>query len=189
MSKEKLIINNKNYEGYKKLLDVNSKMSNKEYRNNANVLKKAFFTFLIGMIIVTITPLFIGTGVLLKNIMFSELLALMGVESAVTINYLVNVSKLKKEKNKMVKENYPYVNTSVDLSELENKLKNYEYNKENGVDFVQYEFSPNNRVIEEGNVSFENINTEEYLECFIQPSIYTNSSEQMEKNKVKKLTR
>lgn len=192
MSKEKLIINKNNYEGYKKLLEVNSKMSNAEYRNNVSALKKSFFTFLISMIAVIVTPLFLGTSLMLKSIMVAELITFASVEGLIAVNYLVKVSKLKKEKKEMVKENYPYVDINTDLSELENKIKSYEFNKENGVNFEEYKLSPSNRVIEDGNVSFENINRDEYFDCFSEcqnDNNYSNNLNQTEKSKVKKLTK
>lgn len=174
MKQNELIINQNNYEGYKELYNTKIKTSEAEYKNNIKVLKKGFATFLIGMIAVIATSLFLPSGLILKNIVISELLATVAVESVLTVDYLIKVFKLKKQKIKNIKNKYPYIDTDIDLNELEKSIANYnKSNSKNDICFEEYIEEDkkieqihtkyhNNEHIRTGGICFESISKTEY---------------------------
>ena len=200
MKQNELIINQNNYEGYKELYNTKIKASEAEYKNNIKVLKKGFATFLIGMIAVIATPLFLPSGLILKNIVISELLATMAVESVLTVDYLIKVFKLKKQKIKNIKNKYPYIDTDIDLNELEKSIDNYnKSNSKNDICFEEYTEEDkkieqlhtkyhNNNHVRSGGICFESISKTEYNN-FPALSKHNDENQESEKHKVKTLTK
>lgn len=196
MKQKKLIINQKNYEGYNSLYNIKSKMSNGEYKNCVNALKKCFITLLIGAIVIMATPLFFGGSLMLKSIFLTEFVTMLVIEGGFSIEFLIKAFTLKKEKVKSVKEIYPYVDTNVDFDELQESLIKYksdEFDKEKDVCFEKYRNieNTNNReltngqnmkLVQDGTVCFEDISSNEYNECF-------NEKQEQQKSKVKTLIR
>lgn len=167
MKQRKLIINQKNYEGYKELYNTKTKMSDSEYKNNTNALKKGLATPLLGLVVVILTQVFLQGSQLLTTIVVSELSAFVTIEVGIMVKYLIDTNKLKNEKIKKLKKKYPYVDTNIDISELEKSLKDYysNVNQENDVCFVYYNEEDKND--EEIYLNYSNSQKYENDVCFV----------------------
>lgn len=124
MEKEKLVINKDNYKGYAELYAFKRQgIYCEDYTIWNNYIKKLLIFFGIAVAVLMITLPLNKLALLPEIIKYIEILLLWIGVSGFTVDYIIKLNNYKKKKINQIKEEYPYVDTKIDILELEKSLE------------------------------------------------------------------